>query len=109
MLTHFQEEPPLWPRNVSTIATRNGQRPVYDRDRAILYFQGALRVDCRIAIYSNYEELAKRGCLPLGYKPKPCHLFIDLDLATFTGGLTKLDLALKGTLRNIKRQFNGAV
>lgn len=107
MLAHFTE--PLWPRNVSTAATQNRQKPVYDRDRAILYYQGALRVDCKLAIYSNYQELAKLGHFPLGYKPRPTHLFIDLDLTSFAGDMDKLELALKLTLRNIKHQLNGAV
>ena len=106
MLAHFEE--PIWPRNVSTAATQDRQKVLYDRDRAILYYRGALRADCKIAIYSNYEELAKNGRLPLGYKPKPCHLFIDLDLASFDGDKDRLDLALKGTLKNIKQQLNGA-
>jgi hypothetical protein len=106
MLWHFIE--PLWPRNVSTAATRNGQRSVDGKDRTILYFKGALRVDCKLAIYSNYEELAKTGCLPPGYKPRPTHLFIDLDLASFGGDKDKLELALQQTKRNIARQLNGA-
>jgi hypothetical protein len=46
---------------------------------------------------------------PAATRPKPSHLFIDLDLATFAGDRHKLDLALKSTLRNIKRELGGAV
>jgi hypothetical protein len=107
MLAHFQE--PLWPRNVSTAATRNAQKVVDSRDRAILYFEGALRADCRLAIYSNYQELAKLGHFPLGYLPKATHLFIDLDLASFAGDKDKLELALRQTKRKLARQLNGAM
>jgi|SRR5215217_4556957 len=107
MLAHFQE--PLWPRNVSTAATRNGQKVVHDKDRAILYFQGALRADCKLACYANYEAIAFSDPNTPTLKPKPTHLFIDLDLATFGGDRHKLELALRQTKRNIARQLNGAV
>jgi hypothetical protein len=90
ILAHFAE--PLWPRNVSTAATTNGQRPVYDRDRAILYFQGALRADCKLAIYSNYQELAKMGCLPLGINPNPATY--SLTLTWPASPVTKTSLTL---------------
>jgi hypothetical protein len=107
MLGHFEE--PLFPRNVSTAATRGAQKPVYDKDRAILFYQGALRQDCRLAVYPNYEVMAEKGLLTSGYRPKPSHLFIDLDLTTFANDQHKLDLALKGTLRNISRELGGAM
>jgi len=100
MLWHFQG--PLWPRNVSTAATRNAQKLVDYRDRAILYFQGALRQDCKIACY---HPIAFSGSNTLA----PTHLFIDLDLDSFAGDKAKLELALAKTLRNIARQCHGAV
>lgn len=108
MLWHFEE--PLFPRNVSTAATRDGQKPVYGKDRAALFFQGSLmRQDCKIAVYPNYEQMVIDGFYAPGYCPKPTHLFIDLDLATFGGDMHKLDLVLKATLRNISRELNGAI
>ena len=47
-----------------------------------LYFQGAVRQDCRIAAYPNYEVMKEKGLLTPGYKPKVSLLFIDLDLDT---------------------------
>jgi hypothetical protein len=41
-------------------------------------------------------------------KPRPTHLFIDLDLANFAGDKDKLDVSLAKTLRNIKLQLNEA-
>jgi hypothetical protein len=107
MLWHFQE--PHFPRNVSTAATRDGQRVVHDRDRAILFYQGALRADCKLACYPNYEAIAPLEPNTPTLKPKPTHLYIDLDLATYGGDRNKLDLALRQTKRNIARQLNGAV
>jgi hypothetical protein len=107
MLGHFEE--PLFPRNVSTAATRGAQKPVYDKDRAMLFFQGTLRQDCRLACYPNYEELAKNRAITPHCKPKPSHLFIDLDLTTFAGDRHKLDLALKATLRAISHQMWNSV
>jgi hypothetical protein len=77
-----------------------------------LFFQGALRQDCRIASYPNYEAIAESTPITPAPRPKPSHLFIDLDLATFAGdGDTghRLDLALKKTLKNIYSQLGGAV
>ena len=49
VLGHFSG--PLFPRMVSTAATRNRQKEVYDSDRAMLYFQGSLWENCRIAAF----------------------------------------------------------
>lgn len=109
ILSHFEEH--LFPRNVSTAATRNGQKVVYDKDRAVLFYQGSpQRQDCKLAVYPNYEEMAKNGLINPDYRPKPNHLFIDLDLSpTFGGDSDKLNFALQTTLKNIRQQFNGAI
>lgn len=103
MMWHFEE--PLWPRNISTSATKNCQKPLHDRERALLYYQGAMREDCRIALYPNYEEMAKMGLLSVGFRPRPTHLFIDLDVKEFNNDIHELDKGLKSTLKNIRRQF----
>ena len=46
ILEHFSQ--PLFPRKVSTFATRNEQKMVDDSDRAMLYFQASQWGDCRI-------------------------------------------------------------
>ena len=46
LLWHFEGQHSLFPRNIATRATNGCQKTVYDRDRAILYIQGALRQDC---------------------------------------------------------------
>jgi hypothetical protein len=55
MLAHFTE--PIWPRNVSTAATQDRQKPIYDRDRAILYYQGASGADCKLAIMTQFVRI----------------------------------------------------
>lgn len=54
ILSHFSE--PLFPRKVSTAATDKRQHQVVDKDRTMLYYQGALWEDCRIAAFSIGQE-----------------------------------------------------
>jgi hypothetical protein len=107
MLSHFHE--PLWPRSIATAATNTKQHIAEDKDRTLLFYKGALRQDCRLAIYPNYERMAETGSVTPEYKPKPNHLFIDLDLKAFNGDINLLNAALKATLRRMKQQLNGAV
>src|SRR3712207_5444487 len=50
MLWHFEGQHSIFPRNIATGATRTGQKTVYDKDRAILFIQGALRQDCYLSV-----------------------------------------------------------
>jgi hypothetical protein len=109
MLWHFEGQHSLFPRNISTGATNGGQKTVYDRDRAILFIQGALRQDCYLSVYPNYEEIIKNGSITPDYLPKPDHIFIDLDLKQFGNDINKLNQGLKVTLKNIHQLLNGAV
>jgi hypothetical protein len=106
LLEHFQE--PLFPRNIATAATNTKQHTVEDKAKCLLYYKGALNVDCRLAIYSNYEELAQSDSLGPSLKPIANHLFIEFDLKDFKDR-GELDAALSATLRRIKQQLNGAV
>lgn len=109
LLWHFEGQHSLFPRNVATGATKGGQKTVYDRDRAILYIQGALRQDCYLSVYPNYEELVKNGSITPDYLPKPDHLFFDLDLKQFGNDINKLNHGLKVTFKNINQLLNSAV
>jgi len=91
------------------LATKGAQHTIYDKDRAMLYFEGALRKDCKISAYPKYEDLVKNGTLLPTYRPKPTLLFIDLDLSNFGRNKEMLDSALKTTLRNIQEHLNGAI
>jgi hypothetical protein len=112
ILAHFPANEPLYPRRIMTKVLVNlgiGQRTVHDKLTMISHFEGAQRVDCRIAAYPKYDKLIEIGLLPPTYKPKPTQLFIDLDLSTFDGDRDKLDAALQETLRNIEEYLNGAI
>jgi hypothetical protein len=109
LLWHFEGQHSLFPRNIATGATNGGQKTVYDRDRAILYIQGALRQDCYLSVYPNYEELLKNDSITPDYLPKPDHVFIDLDAKQFGNDINKLNQGLKLTLKNIHQLLNGAV
>lgn len=106
ILSHFTE--PIWPRNIATAATQTKQHAVEDKQRALLYFNSALRQDCRLAIYPNYEKIQEKISstkVDANPKPIPNHLFIELDLKDFRNR-EELDAALKSTIRRIKRELN---
>jgi Primase X len=99
ILGHFQE--PIWPRTVSTAATKkdnrgeNVQYPVGYKDRAMLFYEGALRSDCRINAFRVGQT-------------NPDILFIDLDLKDFKGRADLLKRALTNTLNTIAQRLDGA-
>ena len=70
----------------------------------MVYYKAALYEDCRINAYPDFDVLKQRGYLPPDYKPKPDHLFIDLDRATFQTD-EELEAALNDTVSNIKKYF----
>ena len=108
MIAHFDGQESLWPRNISTAVIEGRQRPVGYRDVAISYYIGSFNKDSKLACYPNYDKLIENGDLLPSYKPKPNHIFIDLDLSTFAGDRKRLDTALRTTLRNIKKHLEGA-
>jgi hypothetical protein len=111
LLSHFSE--PIWPRNVATAATNTKQHIVEDRDKALLYFKGALGQDCRIAIYPNFDRMKEMGYQNLGPSHIPDQLLIDIDLDDENMQNSKNGImhnsVVKTTLRNIKKHLNGAV
>jgi hypothetical protein len=92
ILEHVSQ--PHFPRKVSTAATNNEQKPVSDKDRTMLYYQGALWEDCRIAGFRIGQE-------------NPDLIFIDLDAKDFSS-MRSFKLALTRTLKNIKQKLGGA-
>jgi hypothetical protein len=91
ILSHFKQ--PLSRRKVSTAATRNEQKPIDDKDRAMLYYQAALWEDCRIAAFGINQE-------------NPDLIFIDID-AENLASMRSFKLALTKTLKNIKEKLGG--
>jgi hypothetical protein len=106
LLSHFQE--PIWPRNVATAATNTKQYTVEDKARALLYYNAARKEDCRLSIYPNFERMAEMGYKNLGPNHVPDMLLIDID-ADDRDMDNDPNAALKITLRNIKKQLNGAI
>ena len=74
LIGHFEgfEEGFIWPRTVSTKATRGAQVLVYSREQALQRFKEANYLDCRISAYPS-QKYRKQ------LKQKPNFLFIDLD------------------------------
>jgi hypothetical protein len=85
---------PLFPRKISTAATQRKQYEVDDKDRAMLFYQGAFWEDCRISGYGLNQI-------------NPDLIFIDLDGSSFKSKLTH-KRALEATLQNIKNKLDGA-
>jgi hypothetical protein len=102
LISHFSE--PFWPRNVATAATNTKQHTAEDRNKALLYYKGALGQDCRLAIYPNFERMQEKGYQNLGPSHIPDQLLIDIDL---DGDVNKLDAVLKVVSRNMKKHLNG--
>jgi hypothetical protein len=78
---------------VSTAATERRQHEVDSKEKAMLYYQGALWEDCRIAAYGVNQK-------------NPDLIFIELDRSDFAS-LRAFKLALTTTLRNIKEKLGG--
>ncbi len=110
MLHHFEdcsELPPprgrtLFPRTISTGATDGRQYTISSREDAASFCRAALYEDFRINCYSNYDSMIEKGYLPIGYKPVPRHVMIDMDRDSF-GSDEDLEQALKETIDNIRR------
>ena len=105
---------PRFPRTVLTPASR-GQKLVDSRERAMLYFQGALYEDCYLNAYpstlSNYDAMTDLGCKTPTSKSAvvavvPNHIMIDLDRVPFSSD-AEFESALADTLNNIKRNVSG--
>jgi len=91
MLSHLSE--PLFPRKVSTAATRGEQKTAFDKGHTMTFFQGALREDCRISAFYIGQT-------------NPDLIFIDIDAQNFKS-MRSFKLALTKTLKNIKEKIGG--
>ena len=50
ILSHFEE--PIWPRTISTHATKGAQILIYNKEETIARYRRANLLDCRINAYS---------------------------------------------------------
>jgi hypothetical protein len=90
--------PPIWPRTISTYATRGKQIVVYSQDEALTKFRQARLLDCRINAYPSHT-----GWKGLN-RQAPNFLFVDLDLSRFKS-IEALNRVLKKTLTFIKEKL----
>ena len=100
ILSHFQGD--LWPRTISTKATRGAQIPVRSKEEALKWFEQANFLDCKI---NGYPKRIEWKGINL---QAPNFIFIDLDLGRFKSRLA-LDKCLYKTLKNISEKFNLSV
>ena len=100
ILTHFNQAN-LFPRKISTKTTQGKQFTVYNKEEALVRFNQANRLDCRISAYHAIDW--RTG---LNKLIAPDFLFIDLDLGTLQT-MQALNAALADTLRRIKEKLGG--
>ena len=93
----------LFPRRISTAATKGAQFTVYDKDEMIKAYTKADWINCRVSAYPLLSDAEFCG---RSRKQAPDFLFIDLDIGP-SKNEEEHRRALKETLRNIKRQFGG--
>jgi hypothetical protein len=100
ILNHF--EAPIWPRTISTYATRNSQILVNSKEEALAWFKAADYKDCKINAYPAYNGMKNLN------RQEPNFIFIDLDSGGFKTH-EELDKVLTKTLKNINDKLNRAV
>jgi hypothetical protein len=92
ILSHFEE--PIWPRTISTHATKGAQILVYNKEQAITRYKQANLLDCRINAYPDYTEYKGIN------RQAPNFLFLDLDRSVFESEKV-FNTAFNKTLRNL--------
>jgi hypothetical protein len=99
ILGHFECH--VWPRTISTYATRNGQILVNNKEEALAWFKAADYKDCKINAYPSYIGIKGLN------RQAPNFIFIDLDSGAFKTN-EELNKALAKTLKNIHDRLNMA-
>jgi hypothetical protein len=92
----------LFPRNIATKNTNNGQITIYSKAEAMQFYKNSEFIDCRISAYPyRYYNNNSNGSQLITFS------LIDLDLKTFDWSKTKLDKYLFGKLLpNMKKQHD---
>ena len=91
ILSHLED---LWPRTVSTYATKGGQRPVKDFAEAMAWFKDSNFLDCKISAYPKYTKdyIDRTGIAP-------SVLLVDIDKEHFNPS-EEFELAVVRTYTN---------
>ena len=95
LLSHFEERQRLFPRKMSTFASKGKQFTVYNKEQILDACIKSNFIDCRLNAYPVLED---------GLLQAPNIIFIDLDLQS---NLTELNKNLEKTLKIIKQKLNG--
>jgi hypothetical protein len=95
------------PRTISTGATGGRQYSIDRRDTIMTYYKASMFQDCRINAYVDFDALKQKGYISHDYRPRPDHLFVDLDRDSFDTD-DQLENALQTTLRNINESITQA-
>jgi hypothetical protein len=84
----------LWPRMISTYATKGAQRPVKDFTEAMAWFKASNFLDCRVSGYPIYtnDYISRTGIAP-------STLLVDIDKEHFRT-LEEFELAVVRTYTN---------
>jgi Primase X len=104
ILNHFQQ--PLWPRTISTKATKGRQVVVSSREEALAYYTAANLLDCRISAYpsaamKNPSVVGRFAGIPT-VTARNIAIMIDLDRQNFKTD-SGLNSALSKTLQKINQ------
>ena len=99
ILNHLEGQ--IFPRNISTYATRNSQILVHSKEDALIWFKAADYKDCKINAYPAYIGIKDLN------RQEPNFIFIDLDSGAFKT-CEELDKILTKTLKNINDRLNMA-
>ena len=95
LLSHFKGRQRLFPRKMSTFASKGKQFTVYNKEQILDACIKSNFIDCRLNAYPVLED---------GLMQAPNIIFIDLDLQY---NLKELNKNLEKTLKIIKLKLNG--
>ena len=104
ILSHFQGS--VWPRTISTKATRGRQVIVNSRQEALRYFKAARYLDCRISAYPHWRISVVSDFAGIKNPIVPNIIMIDLDMDNFDYNDFAIKAALRRTLTRIKHVLN---
>ena len=103
LLSHFKERQRLFPRKMSTFASKGKQFTVFNKEQILDACIKSNFLDCRLNAYPVLEDNRVLQA--------PNIIFIDLDLSakysSYQDNLKELDKNLEKTLKIIKQKLNG--
>jgi hypothetical protein len=97
VLGHFLE--PIWPRTISTHATKGRQILVFSKEEAHARFKQANYLDCRINAYPDYIEFSGIN------RQTPNFILIDIDKEQFKSERAFWS-AVNKTIQNLKKTLD---